>query len=347
MPSFTAYEPSVLADLSRRIKPPQSFLSQMFKSRPQDFHTSRRLELQLQTGGGVAAPYCRVTSAAIPMAGYDVTTRDVVVPHIRVKRSLAAVDALYQGAGEGVQSFYTPTQRAQMRLVEDMEILSNAIENAKEIQASQIVTTGKVVIKGHDIDAEIDYGRNPAHSFTLAGATRWNQATGVPSADFKNATRLISQNGLATCDMVIMGGDAFEAFISNPAVFKDLDNRRLDPGSTPRTTLSPVEGARYQGRIYGLDIWVYEQTLRTVNTEGLLNPTSVALIPQNMVVFMASLSDNRVHFAPVMEIDNCIAIDKFYKMVKHEDPSSRDLIMTSSPLMVPHNPDAFVAIQVY
>ena len=343
--STELFQTQTIAGLVTNLPRKPGFLSSFFSSKPQNIHPTDIVELHDKNDLSIAAPYCQMSAPATPFAFQGYSSSMVKIPHMRLSDNITAIDAMNRLAGEGINSALSPQQRAGILLMEKMENLFGAIDISIEAQAAQVFTTGKVVIKGADIDAEVDYQRNPLHNFTLTGAALWNTPTGTPSVQFDLADQLIRDNGRKTVTDVILGSGAFAALVSNVQTLNFLDNRRLDPGIL---ALRPelYDGATYRGNLYGLNIWVYSNTYSTISPTGVVSPTRTAYIPNDSAVFFSSAAINEMHYAPVMELEGANAVARFAKTFVVQDPSSRVLVASSRPLAVTRNPNAFVTIKV-
>lgn len=343
-------ETSVLIEIANGLPIAPTFFKSFFKSGPSELHPTRRLELSIQKGSTLVAPFSSATAKATPMSRVVSATSTVEIPNIRISMTTLPIHLLERSVGESPYSTVTPSQRADAEAMKNMELMDLYISNNEELQCSQALLTGKVLIIGDDVTAEVDYGRNPLHTFALVGGGLWSDPASKPSEAFDAAAQLIEDNAYLTADTCIMGTTAFRMFVSNPSVLLDLDNRRLDAGvlsvNSPR-----MPGAVYRGNMYGMAIWTYSKTYSsmpylTTPSIGVSNPVVGQYMDATKVLFMSSDCDKRLHYAPVLDKKALIALRRFAKVYEQEDPSVEHMLMASAPLAANHNPDGTVLVTV-
>ena len=189
---------------------PMLFLSGLFQSPPENFHTSEEVEI------------------------------DIV-------RSDEDISIVIEDLSTGYR-------------INGLTKIERKIRRSIEVQASQVLQTGVVTLT--DINGAalytLDYKPKATH-FPTAG-TAWGTAGDDPVGDINALAEVIRGDGLADPDQLLMGVDAFEAFIKNSDVQKRFDTRRFDLG-----TIAPMQmrgnGGSYRGTVeignYRYDVWTY------------------------------------------------------------------------------------------
>ncbi len=162
----------------------------------------------------------------------------------------------------GENPFESPDFRANVftRMFGGMTKVERKIRRSMELQASQVLQTGIVTLTDDAGLAlyTLDYKPKSSH-FPTAG-TAWNAGGATIAADISALAEIIRNDGLSDPDQLIMGIDAFEAFIADADIQKRYDNRRIDLG-----TIAPMvmrgNGASFRGIVeignYRYDIWTY------------------------------------------------------------------------------------------
>jgi len=128
------------------------------------------------------------------------------------------------------------------------------------VMHSQVYQTGVINLvdpAGTTIFAQ-DFKPKATH-YTSA-AIAWNAVGADPIADLSALAEVIRDDGLADPDTLIMGIDAWDAFMSVESVQKLFDLRRADRG-----TIAPMrsngEGGNFRGTVeignYKMDVWTY------------------------------------------------------------------------------------------
>lgn len=240
---------------------PMLFLSGLFQSPPENFHTSEEVEIDIVRSDEDISIVIQDLSTGYRMNAEDLYTNKGFKPPIHKEAlPINSFDLLKRMPGQN--PFQSPDFRANviLRLFNGMTKIERKIRRSVELQASQVLQTGVVTLTDINGNAlyTLDYKPKSTH-FPSAG-TAWDQAGADPIGDINALAEVIRGDGLADPDQLLMGVDAFEAFISDEAVQKRFDIRRMDLG-----TISPMEirggGGSYRGIVeignYRYDVWTY------------------------------------------------------------------------------------------
>ena len=240
---------------------PTLFLSGLFQSPPQNFHNSEEVEIDIVRSDEDISIVVQDLSTGYRWNSVDDFTNKAFKPPIHKEAvPLNSFDLLKRTAGQ--DPFQDPNFRANVvtRMFSGMQKISRKINRSIELQASQVLQTGIVTLKdsaGVNIYT-IDYKPKATH-FPTAG-TAWNAGGSDIAGDILSLSNIIRNDGLADPDQLIMGENAFEAFIKDPDIQARFDNRRIDLG-----TISPMtmrgQGGQFRGVVeignYRYDIWTY------------------------------------------------------------------------------------------
>lgn len=295
------------------------------------------------------APFVIPTAQGRPqtLAGYDtlsfapayVKIKDVVDPGMHIERV----------PGEALGGSLTIDQRREAVIGELLRKQRVKFQNRNEWLAARAIIDGKVTIKGEDYpETLVDFRRNAALTSVLAGAAKWDVATGDPLGTLK-ALRMAA-NGLSGARITkhTFGANAWDLFNDRVDV-KELMDIRYGGLDTKVTRMSDgYDGQEYMGRIAGLngagaiDVWV--------DTSKFIDPDTGAesfFLDQNTVVGVSEQVQGVRCFGAIMDKRAGFqALDYFFKNWDNEDPSVEYLLGQSAPLMVPKNPDATFSVKV-
>lgn len=241
---------------------PMLFLSGLFQSPPENFHTSEEVEIDIVRSDEDVSIVIQDLSTGYRMNSEDLYTNKGFKPPIHKEAlPINSFDLIKRMPGQN--PFESPDFRANviLRMFNGMTKVERKIRRAIELQASQVLQTGVVTLTDSTGAAlyTLDYKPKATH-FPTAG-TSWATATGAQKiADIKSLAEVIRNDGLADPDQLIMGIDAFENFISDDEIRKRFDIRRMDLG-----TISPMEmrgnGGTFRGIVeignYRYDVWTY------------------------------------------------------------------------------------------
>lgn len=241
---------------------PMLFLSGLFQSPPENFHTSEEVEIDIVRSDEDISIVIQDLSTGYRMNSEDLYTNKGFKPPIHKEAMpINSFDLLKRMPGQN--PFQSPDFRANviLRMFNGMTKIERKIRRSIEVQASQVLQTGVVTLTDINGNAlyTLDYKPKASH-FPTAG-TSWATATGAQKlADINSLAEQIRNDGLADPDQLIMGVDAFENFISDADVQKRFDIRRIDLG-----TISAMEmrgnGGTFRGIVeignYRYDVWTY------------------------------------------------------------------------------------------
>lgn len=239
---------------------PLMFFAGLFQSPPENFHTTEEVEIDIVRSDEDISIVVQDLSTGYRMNSEDLYTNKGFKPPIHKEAlPLNSYDLIKRMPGD--TPFDNPDFRANLitRMFNGMTKIERKIRRSIELQASQVLQTGIVTLT--DINGTalytLDYKPKATH-FPTAG-TAWN-AAGDIAGDINALAEVIRNDGLTDPDQIILGVDAFEAFIADAEIQKRYDNRRIDLG-----TIAPMQmrgnGASFRGVVeignYRYDIWTY------------------------------------------------------------------------------------------
>jgi hypothetical protein len=197
---------------------------------------------------------------------------------------------LMKGRSIGENPFVTPVlgTRAQQALNQMAIKLQNKIQNAVELQASQILTTGSLTL-ADDAGATRyteTFGRNSNH-FAVAGTAWTTTASAVPITEIKTLCDLIRTNGRRTPRYIDMNSSTYDLLVATDQVQDAMDNqKRIWNGSLDRVQAAgsdAIGGGLTMGALrfgpYVLEIRTYDGEYKHPQTG-----TQTKYIPDNLYV---------------------------------------------------------------
>lgn len=257
--------------LFKQMRQPTSFLSRRFTVKPGGIFNGKKVAIDVQRFGEDVAVAIRKSSGPNLNDVDEFTTKEFTPPSYgeafpldveELVERMAGVDpftAAYAGyAGSMVNKMATGFMQIDAK-----------IQRAIEVQASQILQTGKLTLlddKGETV-YEIDFKPKTTHFPTVT--TAWSSAaTCTPIDDLRSLQSVIRTDGKVNANRLTMGDNAFSNFMASDQVKEHLDNRRMEFGFTdPEMEDS---GAVNQGRIwigsYSYDIWTYPEEYKDPQT---------------------------------------------------------------------------------
>lgn len=237
------------------------FLSGMFQSPPENFHSSEEVEIDIIRSDEEVSIVIQDLSTGYRMNSSDLYTNKSFKPPINKEAiTINSFDLLKRQAGSN--PFESPDFRMNIisRMFNGMVKVERKIRRSMELQASQILQTGVLTLIDENGTAlyTLDFQAKATH-FPTAGVT-WGGATSVPLNDISALAEIIRNDGLGDPDELIFGVDAFNAFIADSTVQALLENRRMDTGAVQQMQRRG-DGGTYRGWVeignYRYSMWTY------------------------------------------------------------------------------------------
>jgi len=242
-------------------KTPSLFLSGMFQSPPENFHNSESVEIDIERSDEDVAIVIQDISTGYRMNSEDLFVNKGFIPAIYKEAiSLNAFSLLKRTPGD--DPFKDVKFRASLltKMFKGMKKVERKIRRSLELQASQVLQTGKLTLNNENGVAVYSLDFVPKTSHFPTASIAWGQSGATILDDLDALGEQIRDDGLDDPDEIILGKDAFRAFMADEAVQKVFDQRRADQG-----TISPMKkngkGGLYRGTVeignYKYDIWTY------------------------------------------------------------------------------------------
>lgn len=317
-------------------KKPKSFLRNNFFSQVEQSMTEQVL-IDVVEGKRRTAVYVRPKHAAkvIDRIGYK--TNAYTPPYVKMKMDCRAEDFLNRLPGETIFSGGdTPMSRAAKRVGEDLVTMDDMISRLEEFQCASLVQTGAYNIVGEGVSEVIDFVLDATHNLSLTGTARWSDAASLPLNNLRTWKRLIAKDSGETATDVVMGSNAWDAFINNAQVKALLDLLNVNLGAINPVADYGAEGSgvTYMGTLssLGLNFWTYDEWY-IAPASG----TETAMIDTENVIMLSKNMRSARHYGAIRDLKANFAVPRFPKSWEEEDPSVRWLMVQSAPMMALHN----------
>ncbi len=257
------YTPRTQGGVFTKKMPVTTFLRDTFFPAVEPFPT-RKIEMDFRKGAYSIAPFVAPLVNGINMEREGYVTREYEPPTIAPKRVLDPKILEKVTPGETVYSLRTPEERQQYYIDQDMQEMDDAITRREEEMVSQLITTGKIVVRGYYGEDFSKYVENTvdylfANKEVLSGGAAWNQSTSKKLDDLARAVKAIRKAGYNPT-MAIMGDTAWSDYKNDENIRKMLDTRRIELGMiAPEVRLQNGNGLVYLGDLteLGIQLWTY------------------------------------------------------------------------------------------
>lgn len=240
---------------------PTRFLSGMFTSPPENFYSSEEVEIDIVRSGEDVAVVVQNLDTGYRMNTADLyTNKSFIAPVYKEAFPVRSSDLIKRQPG--MNPFETVDFRANLitQVFRQATKVEQKIRRSIELQASQVLQTGALTLTDENGTALYSLDFQPKATHFPTSGTAWDQAGADPIGDLDSLCNVVREDGLEDPDQLTLGEDAWESFISNDAVQKRFEQRRLELG-----VLGPSQrvgnGGIYRGVVevgnYQLDVWSY------------------------------------------------------------------------------------------
>ncbi|WP_311276164.1 major capsid protein [Methylobacterium sp. WCS2018Hpa-22] len=311
------------------------------------------------------APFVAPTVAGkvILEAGYE--TESFRPAYIKDKRVFNPDKQFKRRAGEKIGGSLTPEQRLAGAVAWALSDQLDMWVRRLEVMAAEVLTTGKLVIKGENYPEKVvDFRRDPALTITLTGLDKWDVEGVDPVDDLEEWSQTVYEKSFirptdAVMDMhvwkVVRGKLAEidnETGLPTAAALMmkarlNTDVRALDEA---KVKLGPLviggEGAVlvaiFTSGSGTLRLWAYNDAHVDPET-GI----EVSNLPAGTVLLLSTGIEGVRHFGAIKDLKAGLQPRQYFvKSWEEEDPSERYMLGQSAPLLVPYRKNASLSAKV-
>lgn len=254
------------------------------------------------------------------------------VPYIKEKSEIAIEDQFDRGPGEAFGGAKSPSQRRDDAIVNTLAQHFDRITRAEELQAIELLRTGKLTVTGDGFDNYlIDFQRSAGQTVQLLTTARWNQAGSDPLGNLQTwalQTQILPYGGPIrewVMDPVAYGNFITRITANGQLAMINTQNR----GNASALQLGPtMTQAFYAGDINGAALWVYQDQYE--NAAG----SVVNVLPDNTVIGMSGNAGGALAYGAVKVAGILEPLDRYPRLIggPDDDPSDEFLITESAPL---------------
>ena len=257
--------------LYSQMRRPTGFLSRLFTIKPGGVYNGDKIALDVERyGEDVAVAIKKATGPNLN--DIDIfTTKEFTPPAYGEAFPLDVNDLLNRIVGVNpYDDAYTEyAGKLMAKMAKGFQLIDDKISRAVELQASQVLQTGKLTLTNKDGDTvyELDFKPKATH-FPTVGTSWSDTATSTPLNDIEDLAGVIRTDGKVDADMLIFGKTALRNFLRNADVKEALDNRRIDIGAVRPEMVD--SGATFYGFVwagtYRFEMWAYDEEYKDPQT---------------------------------------------------------------------------------
>lgn len=351
---FNFFDTHTLLMAVQQLTPPTTFLRDRYfpTNDATDIFLSEDVLVEYRDGSKKLAPFVAPRKGGVSVLRKGYHMERFTPPFVAPKRMLTIDDLKKRGFAEALYSQLTPEQRQQTLTLKDADELGEMITRREEAMAAETMLTNGCIMKhiADDIEEgdenDIRFYEGETNPAIYTPTTAWGEADANILADLGAMIRMLTSKGLRASELVC-SPDVADAIINNAAIKEMLDNRRFNIGEVAPLMLpaGAAEMARLNvgGRV--ISVISYDETY--TDDDG----SDKLYIPSGKCVLTAPAA-GRTLYGAVSQVEQADGDVHTYagrrvpKYVSSAEGNTRSLTISSRPLLIPNNKNAFIAADV-
>lgn len=285
-----------------------------------------------------------VPGKLVESRGYE--TKSLKPAYIKDLRVHDATRPFKRAIGDtiGLGSTMTNAQRAELAIRRDLADQVEMLTRRMEVWASQILRTGTLSMNmmfpdGAEKAIVLNFGRSSDLTITLGSGTYWGEAGVDPIADLEEWSLDVLQKSGSSIRNIVMDPAAWGVFRSGALLNKKLDLLRVKSGDIDLGSIP--DHVQYKGNDGTFDYWVYADWYLADGAS-----VETPMLPRGTVLGVGDIMGVR-HFGAIKDEEAGFqAREYFSKSWVVPDPSVRNLLLQSAPVLAPYRPNAGFAATV-
>jgi hypothetical protein len=298
------------------------------------------VDIDVEIGRRRMAPFCSPAVQGRIVEGRSIQTNSFRPAYIKDKRAPDLKRPIRRAIGERIGGGdMSPAQRREANVAYEMLDQIRMIDRRLEWMAASAIQFGSVTVAGDGYPTTVvNFGRDPRLTVALTGGTAWGQTGApLPSAYIDTWANTVLQLSGAAPDTIMFDTSAYQAFISDHHVIRDLVIPNALDASRMRLAGDRVmTGAIFKGTWGAYALYVYNEFFIDPATD-----LEQRMLPVGSVFLASSEIAGTRSFSTIMDEDfDYVALPYAPKSWVIKDPSQRLLMMQSSPMVIPFRPNA-------
>ena len=311
--------------------------------------TTEFIEYDVVEGGVRIADFSSPNSLGKSTRDIGYITKQIKPAYIKLLDTVRPGEGFTRRAGEPYGGGLSPAERLALQEAEKMALHREMIEVRYEAMAAEVLLTGKLTIVQDDYPAAVaDFERNPNLDVTVG--TIWSNTSSDPMSDIQAIAEVMNTatRGGAIANEVVMRSTVFDSLMKNIKFRESLDlvknlSSNARGGFEATGLRSTDRQAKMRGTLGGqYEIWTYDGYYED-NSGG-----QKFFLPATKVLVGSSQSvDGRRYHGAIYDMDaNMAAVEIFQKTRDLWNPSGREILTQSAPMLGMRRPNATAVLTV-
>lgn len=339
------------------------FLSGFFRSPPENFHTTEKVELDIiRDQEDVAVVIQDFSGGARQNENDKYVNKSFTPPIYKEEGTINAFEMIRRQPGQN--PFQDPNfgAAATGQAFRVFRRLERKIRRSIELMASQVFQTGILTLVDPNGTTlyTLDFLMKGSHKITT---TTWaaDGSTGNPLADIKSASRVVRQDGKKNPFRLVFGAGAFQRFLANADVKQRVFNNFTSPNYASLVPEMRGEGATFQGWVnvdnYKFEMWTYDGWFKHPQTGTLttyVSDASVIMLAEGRwdltygaIPMIVSPEQRALPFLPARMSDSGRGLDLTTNSWITPDGEHLKVSAGTRPLTIPTAIDTYACLTVF
>lgn len=334
--NYNVFDTRVMIRMLEQMYQPRTFFRDTFFQNRVNAE-SEYVDIDIRKGKRRIAPFVARKIGHTIVERLDFTTQSVKPELIAPMMITTAEDVVKRSAGESIYGAKSPNARMGEILGRDMRDMSDMITRAEEWMCSQVLYNGKIVmnVEGEGT-REIDF----SDEWHFDKVDWEDVKRSSPNRDFRNWKRAVSKWSGLNPDVAIVGANALEWLY--------LSEEWRDEQKFFQTNFANYEpklmqdGITFVGYIpsIGLELYTYDEW-SIDPSDNLEKP----LADPDKIVIGCTQAYTSLIYGMIYDVAiGSFAAPRVPKSFIRDEPSARFLKLSSAPVAVPHQIDAFLTV---
>jgi hypothetical protein len=343
------------------------FLSGFFRSPPENYHNSELVEIDLERDEEEVAVVITDLSAGSNYNEANKFSNKAFAPPVySEKGGIKAFEMIKRQAGQTPFNSVDFMANARDQAFKIARKNERKIRRAVELQASQVVQTGKLTLTDQNgaTRYSLDYLPKSTHFATVGTVWAADGSTGDPVSDIGSMGDVIRRDGKRNPKTLIFGSVAWNRFLINAAVQNYVKLLGLNLGALVQGGIGAPQsrgtGGSFKGKItignYEYEMWMYEGYYKDPQT-GTMTPyiatDKVVMLSDGRldlsfgaIPLFSDPSERPLSFLPERISAGDRGIDLTFNSFLSENRSSLFVEVSGRPLCIPTAIDTFGCLDV-
>ncbi len=348
---ISIFDPRTLDEVVRALPPNHRWLTNTFFPRSKPI-AGTKADVDFYKGKRRMSPFVNPKGAAKGVGKQGFQTNSFDTPMLCPKDTTTLDDLQVRVMGEGIQnSGLTMADRSIIRMAEVMADFNSMNDRRVEWMCAQALFTGKIPVKGEDVDYEIDFGftqKATCGTTSGYGAVWSTKATATPLVDLEKAQQAVVKSGFRRPNVALMARDAYNEFVACASVLEVLDAKNLTLAVINPTVLP--QGITYGGYIpkLNLSIYIYDEWY-VDDQDNVEKP----MVPDGTVLLIGTDAGFAIYYGEMAVADETVPGgirsvigERTPETWLEHNPVARYLALQSRPLPAPNMVDSWLVLKV-